>query len=538
MIGTRLGKWLIDRTIGKGGMGQVFLAHDDAGLQAAIKVLAAELALEPGFLQRFRRETEILGQLSHPNIVKLFESGSQDGVHYYAMEYVSGQNFEQILRSQACLPWREVLNAGLQVCPALKHAHDRGIIHRDIKPPNLLRNTEGLVKLTDFGIAKVFASRNLTNTGGVVGTAEYLSPEQAVGKPATERSDLYSLGVVFYTLLTGQTPFQGKSVAEVLHKHVYGQFPRPARLIPDLPHDIDQIVCNLLEKDPSRRPGDALVLQRRLDSIRRKLDRKTSHTLAAAPSDPTIVENRTSSAPPESEPGLGTLMSRAIRGELEAQKRVHPLWIRINRVSVLLPALLVCVGILTWGLWPKPVPSAEELFEQGSRLMATDDESNWEKARDEYFEPLERLYPDHAHQGEVAHFRQQIDDRMALKRALRAVKRGPASEAERFYKRGLRLCQEGDAASARSVWQNVVLAFSGVKGESRWVGLCEQGLAELENKSLATEHREAEMGELSRNIKSAPPSESDQKKRALESLYHNDLEALRVLGNKGLLPKK
>src|SRR5262249_13901552 len=156
-------------------------------------------------------------------------------------------SFEQILHRQGRVPWPDVLDAALQICPALKHAHDRGIIHRDLKPPNLLRTLEGVIKLTDFGIAKLFAAQQLTSTGGVVGTAEYLSPEQAAGKIATKRSDLYCLGVVLYTLLTGRTPFEGLTAADLLHKHLYGQFDRPQALVPDLPHDLDDIVCQLLE---------------------------------------------------------------------------------------------------------------------------------------------------------------------------------------------------------------------------------------------------------------------------------------------------
>src|SRR5262245_52467063 len=188
MIGSRLGKWVLDKEIGRGGMGRVYLAHEDPGERlAAIKILSAELAQEPGFLQRFEREIEILNRLNHPNIVKFFESGAENGQFYYAMEYVDGQSFEEILRAKGKVPWKEVLDAALQICPALKHAHDHGVTHRDIKPPNLLRTEAGVVKLTDFGIAKIFAGRQLTTTGGVVGTAEYLSPEQAAGKPATKR---------------------------------------------------------------------------------------------------------------------------------------------------------------------------------------------------------------------------------------------------------------------------------------------------------------------------------------------------------------
>src|SRR5271167_4696458 len=133
----------------------------------------------------------------------------------------------------------------LQVCPALKHVHDHGVIHRDLKPANILRTAAGVIKLTDFGIAKVFAQGNLTATGGVVGTAEYLSPEQAAGKPVSKRSDLYSLGTVLYTLVIGLPPFQGETFVDLLHKHRYAQFDPPAKVLPDLPYEIDEVICQL-----------------------------------------------------------------------------------------------------------------------------------------------------------------------------------------------------------------------------------------------------------------------------------------------------
>src|SRR6059058_6081342 len=175
------------------------------------------------------------------------------------MEYVEGQSLEEILLEQGRLGWKEVLDIALQICPALKHVHDHGIIHRDIKPPNILITPDGVVKLTDFGIAKVFASTHLTATGGIVGTAEFLSPEQAAGKIVGRRSDLYCFGCVLYALLTGRPPFGGKTYVELLHKHRYGQFDRPQKVVPEIPYEIDEIVCQLLEKDPEKRPHDALV---------------------------------------------------------------------------------------------------------------------------------------------------------------------------------------------------------------------------------------------------------------------------------------
>src|SRR5438128_3477359 len=172
MIGERLGKWVIFKEIGRGGMGHVYLAHEEVtGKQAAIKVLAPELAQEAGFLTRFQREIETLSQLAHPSIVRFYESGYENNAYFYAMEYVEGQSLDEIVQKQGRLPWQDVLDIAVQICPALRHVHDHGIIHRDLKPPNLIRTPAGQIKLMDFGIAKVFASGHLTATGGVVGTA-------------------------------------------------------------------------------------------------------------------------------------------------------------------------------------------------------------------------------------------------------------------------------------------------------------------------------------------------------------------------------
>jgi serine/threonine-protein kinase len=469
-------------------MGRVFLAQEELnGSQAAIKILAAELAQDTGFLQRFEREIQTLSQLDHPNIVRFYEAGYEDNQYFYAMEYVDGQNLEDALAAQGRLRWQEVLDAAIQVCQALRHVHDHGVIHRDLKPPNLLRTASGQIKLTDFGIAKVFASSHLTATGGVVGTAEFLSPEQAAGKPVTKRSDLYSLGVVLYTLLTGKPPFEGDSFVELLHKHRYGQFDRPQRRVPEIPYELDEIVCQLLEKDPGKRPPDCLVLGRQLEALRRKLERKSQPTQESVPQAQTIAENRAEDFEPEGLPGPGTLMSRLMRAELDRQNRQGPIMRLLNRAWLLAILLVLCVGTIVWAFWP---PSAATLFDQGAKLMASKNSADWETAWKEYLEPLNQRYPDHPYQEEIAVFREKRD------RSRRAAE--GLNEAQRLFHQGERLLKEGQYAQAKKVWENVAQAFAGADSEKEWVEHSQKALKDLEKTAGAKERWEPVRAALKR----------------------------------------
>jgi serine/threonine protein kinase len=518
MIGDRLGKWIIYKELGRGGMGRVYLAQEEiGGRQAALKVLAAELAQEPGFLQRFQREIEALTQLDHPHIVRFYESGFENNLHFYAMEYVEGRSLEDILEKEERLPWQDVLDAALQICPALKHVHDHGIIHRDLKPANILRTSAGVVKLTDFGIAKVFAQGHLTATGGVVGTAEYLSPEQAAGKPVTKRSDLYSLGAVLYTLLTGRPPFVGDTFVELLHKHRYGQFDRPRKIRPELPYEIDELVCQLLEKDPADRPPDCLVLSRQLEAIRCKLERKNHPTLESGSDEGTVAENKPSAVSNEDNPGQATLMSRLVREELERQNRGGPIGQLLNRWFVVLPLFLVVMGILVWTFWP---PSAEALFEQGALLMQSAEPVDWDHAWRDYLEPLERDHPNHPHKAQVEGFRRKI-----------AAQRGPAesgqaaTEGQRLYFLGQRMRQDGNLAEARRLWTNLAAAFKTVPSEKEWVDKAQEGVADID-KTANDDRRlapvRAALGQAAVLRDQGKIDEAEAIWRSLEELYQND----------------
>ncbi len=275
----RLGPYIIEGTVGSGGMGSVFLGVDEqTGERAAVKVLAPALAADPNFRERFATEVETLKKLRHPNIVQLLGFGEQDGQLFYAMEMVEGRTLQQELQAARRFLWREVTRIGVQICQALKHAHDRGIIHRDLKPANLLYTADDQIKLADFGIAKLYGMTQLTVAGGVIGTADYMSPEQGEGKGVTARSDLYSLGSVLFTLLAGRPPFASTTAAEVIHKLRYEEAPLVRRLVSDVPEEFELIIAQLLEKDQAKRIATALAVANRLKAMDYALSMETRLT--------------------------------------------------------------------------------------------------------------------------------------------------------------------------------------------------------------------------------------------------------------------
>ncbi len=523
MIGERLGKWAIYQELGRGGMGQVYLAQEElGGRKAALKVLAADLAKDAGFLERFQREIETLSKLDHPGIVRFYESGYENGLYYFAMEYIDGQSLEKMLAERGTIPWPEVLDMTLKICSALRHVHDNGIIHRDIKPPNILISSTGEIKLTDFGIARIFAARHLTATGGVVGTAEFLSPEQAAGKPVTKRSDLYSLGVLLYLLLTGRTPFRGHSFLDLLHKHRYAQFDRPGRIVDNLPFEVEELVCQLLEKDPDKRPSDCMVFARKVESVRNRLERKSNLTSVSNDAK-TVAENRVDNLPLESRPGPATLMGRLVRGELDRQKHAGPVSRFFNQAWVLLTLLILCVGPIVYAFWPA---SAESLFRHGSAIMEAPDPSlrDMERAWTEYLGPLKARFPNNEHQEKVEEYYQK----------LLAKREPPPSDAQRFFVRGERLRQEGDLDGAKDAWRSLILVFSHSKSETdkSWVTRAQQGLNDMSKEAARQERWQAVQPALDEAEKLAAAGQRDKAEEiwsAVEKLYTHDDSAQDIL---------
>ena len=252
------GRYRVGPKIGAGGMAVVYRGYDALlGRGVAIKVLRDQYAADPAFLARFEREAQAVAALTHPNIINIFDVGVDGGTHYFVMELVDGPNLKEVIQAHGPLPPDDAVGIMLQVLAGLGYAHARGLVHRDVKPQNILLPPDGTAKVTDFGIAKALSDATLTEAGIGLGTVHYISPEQARGEPATPASDLYSAGVTLYEALTGRLPFTADSAVGVAVRHVHDPPPPPARINPRLPAQLSSLTLHALEKDPAARFASA-----------------------------------------------------------------------------------------------------------------------------------------------------------------------------------------------------------------------------------------------------------------------------------------
>lgn len=268
MIGHELGgRYQVIERIGGGGMALVYRGHDILlNRNVAIKVLRNQFVHDEEFIRRFRREAQSAASLSHPNVVSIYDVGQEDEVHYIVMEYVEGKNLNEIIKERAPLQVDESIRIASQICDALDHAHQNQIIHRDIKPHNILIGRNGRVKVTDFGIARAVTSTTITQTGSVVGSVHYFSPEHAKGVATGEKSDLYSLGIVLYQMLTGVLPFLGESPISVALKHLQEEFEEPRLLNPLIPQSVENVILRSMRKNPEERYQSAKQMLQDLET--------------------------------------------------------------------------------------------------------------------------------------------------------------------------------------------------------------------------------------------------------------------------------
>ncbi len=251
-------RYEIIKSIGEGGMANVYLAYDTIlDRNVAIKVLRGDLANDEKFVRRFQREALSASSLSHPNIVAMYDVGEDDGLYYIVMEYVEGKTLKQLLKKRGSLTLSEAIDIMLQLTDGMAHAHDSYIVHRDLKPQNIMIEDDGQIKITDFGIAMALNSTQLTQTNSVMGSVHYLPPEQAAGKGTTIKSDIYSMGIIFYELLTGELPFKGDSAVEIALKQMKEPLPDVHKLNNDIPQSIENIILKSTAKNPKNRYDDA-----------------------------------------------------------------------------------------------------------------------------------------------------------------------------------------------------------------------------------------------------------------------------------------
>jgi len=249
------GKYRLERLLGKGGMGQVFLAHDlTLEREVAIKVLPPDVAQDDQVVRRFQQEAKTAAKLDHPNIIPIYRVESEGGLNYFVMKYISGTSLEDLLDKKEPLPVPEIQRILWEAACALGHAHQRGVVHRDVKPANIMFDHHGRVMLTDFGISKALqAATGFTATGMIIGTPHYMAPEQGKGAPVDGRADQYSLGVVGYRMITAELPFSGDSVHTIIYKHIYEEPPLASTKRPGIPASLTVAISRALAKEPDQR---------------------------------------------------------------------------------------------------------------------------------------------------------------------------------------------------------------------------------------------------------------------------------------------
>jgi len=331
------GRYEIDSVLGEGGMAKVFRGTDKVlGRTVAVKVLAPHFAKDQQFVARFRREAQAAAALNHPNVVSVYDTGSEDGIHWIVMEYVDGRTLKDVIREEGRLLPERAVEIAQSVCMALASAHEKGLVHRDIKPGNIMLTPSGETKVMDFGIARATAGADtLTQTAAVLGTAAYLSPEQAQGKPVDARSDIYAVGCVLFEMLTAHPPFEGESPVAIAYKHVRETPTPPSRFNRDVPKELDAIVLKCLAKNPDNRYQTTREMAEDLHRLARGQPVTATPVL---PGDPTEVVSR---------PMRETQIMREVPPEEEQERRkVWP----IALAAVLVLAALVALGFFLFQL--------------------------------------------------------------------------------------------------------------------------------------------------------------------------------------------
>ncbi|WP_261132754.1 Stk1 family PASTA domain-containing Ser/Thr kinase [Bacillus sp. Marseille-Q3570] len=359
MIGRRISdRYRIIEVIGDGGMAVVYKAEDlILDRIVAVKVLRSEYSTDEDFIRRFRREAESATSLNHPNVVNILDVGEEEQIYFIVMEYVQGKTLKQIIREQGPLSPERSVEIMKQISSAIAHAHEHHIVHRDIKPHNILIDEDGNAKVTDFGIALAATSATITHTNSVLGSVHYFSPEQARGGIANNKSDIYSMGVVLYEMVTGRLPFSGESAVSVALKHLQDQFPEPKFINPDIPQSVENIILKALAKDPNERFDNVQAMEEDLDTAldperlnepKHSIDEDEEATKVLTPIGNMTEQMKTAPVPPVS--NTEKEKSDPNKGKKKKKQKKKKNWIAIILMIFL---LLGIAGVAAVTLWPE-----------------------------------------------------------------------------------------------------------------------------------------------------------------------------------------
>lgn len=474
----QLGPFRLEERLGTGGMGIVYLAtYLKTGQSVAVKVLAPDLTADPKLTRRFEREMSILKKLQHPHIIRYFGGSSSGAQRYYAMELLSGGGLDQLLKKKGPLAWEQAVEYGLQIAKALEHAHNAGIIHRDLKPANLLLTNKGVLKLTDFGIARDTQATQITAAGKTVGTLAYMAPEQITGKvPVSRKTDLYALGCVLFQMLTGRPPFQSETQPEMLFKHIEEEPPAVREFNIECPLWLDQLVSELLEKDPEERPFDALAVQVKLEEVKQKVAEQESmlhQTLAGGGSALTMRDG---------DPTLTRILGKD-RKKKKRKKRDHTAF--YEKTWFLSLCLCGIVALVVWALWPD---SEQEVYARVDTLMKSPEPGDWFEAESDVKWLLDRG-------GEHSEDAQNWLDRIEAERLARHIKamiqfgHDPENDLERDYRRAMNFEKLGHNATALAILQDMQDRLADAQGDERGYRVLANREAERLRKLLDEDQR-------------------------------------------------
>ncbi|MFZ4608585.1 MAG: serine/threonine protein kinase [Gemmataceae bacterium] len=466
LAGQEFGPFLIEKELGSGAMGAVYLArYIKNNHRVAIKIMSSAINsnASSSLVARFEREAEILKHLNNPNIVRLFGIGKFKGMRYYAMEVIDGETLEAILLRKGSFSWDETIELGKQICNALQHAHDNGVVHRDIKLSNLMVTKQGVLKLTDFGIAKDLDGTLLTGANCAIGTAAYMSPEQCRGESTiTGKSDLYSLGVVLFELLTGKRPFRGNNAVELFLHHVQTKPERPSRINFEIPKFLDTLILHLLEKDPDDRPPSASVVAKILEEIRVKILAQTSvgEDLAKSYADGTGL-TKTSERK----------KARKLLARIGKKEEGTPWFKSCLFVSIMMLAVIFAFSWTMYEIFIR-TPSAKSLIASTEKLIKA---NSRDEAREGPIADYLKYYPDLNDEGakKIKSLADEIDVeqceallRQYLKITAKNFKFGVQEEVEGKAFEAISLETEGKFDEADKAWAALAQNYKG-----RWVVL-------------------------------------------------------------------